>query len=172
MSENEEPGWSAEMVPIVRAVDQFVRDARLAKASGGPTLPIVQRVALAVDAAMREILPGRLDANVQPATLEGSVAFPAVIVGSGGVMLPPIRIGGQGRVQDRQAVIAGQRLVMVILWLLVLVGPAVIIKANLSSGATTMLDAYYATVAATAIAVGCIFLRGALFCAISVRRRG
>jgi hypothetical protein len=39
------------------------------------------------------------------------------------------------------------------LWLIVLVGPAVIMKANLSSGATSMLDAYYATVAATAIAV-------------------
>ena len=153
MSENEEPGWSAELVPIVRAVDQFVRDARLAKASGGPSLPIVQRVALAADAAMREILPARLDANVQPATFEGSVAFPAVIVGSGGVMLSPIRISGQGTVQDRQAVIAGQQLVIVILWLLVLVGPAVIMKANLSSGATTMLDAYYAAVAATAIAV-------------------
>ena len=68
-------------------------------------------------------------------------------------MLSPIRISGQGTVRDRQTVIAGQQLVIVILWLLVLVGPAVIMKANLSSGATTMLDAYDATVAATAIAV-------------------
>jgi hypothetical protein len=153
VSENEEPGWPAELVPIVRAVDQFVRDARLAKASGGPALPIVQRVALAVDATMREILPARLDATARPATVEVSVAFLAVIVGTGGVTLPRIRISGQGKVQDRRAVIAGQVLIMVILWLLVLVGPAAIMKANLSSGATTMLDAYYGAIAAIAVAV-------------------
>ncbi len=44
-------------------------------------------------------------------------------------------------------------LVLVILWLLVLVGPAAIMKANLSSGATTMLDAYYGATAAIAVAV-------------------
>lgn len=109
MSESEEPDWLAkdgeavrrELLPLVRAVDQIVRDARLAKASGGPALPTVQRVALAVDAAMREILPARMDATAQPATLEVSVAFPAVIIGSGGVTLPPMRLGGQGTVQDR-----------------------------------------------------------------------
>lgn len=69
----------------------------MAKASGGPPLPIVQRVALAVDAAMREILPARLDATAQPATVEVSVAFPAVIVGSGGVT----RRGGHHRLLQK-----------------------------------------------------------------------
>jgi hypothetical protein len=60
VSGSEEPGWSAEFAkisdamrrevqPIVKSVEQIVRDARLAKASCGPALPIVQRVALVVD---------------------------------------------------------------------------------------------------------------------------
>lgn len=138
---------------LVQGAEQFVRDARRAKTSGGLALPFVQRVALAVDAAIREILPARLDATAKPATVEVSVAFPAVIVGSGGVTLAPMRLGGQATVQDRRAVTAGHLLIMVILWLLVLVGPEAIMKANLSSGATTMLDAYYGAVAATAVAV-------------------
>ena len=40
-----------------------------------------------------------------------------------------------------------------ILWLLVLVGPEAITKANLSSGATGTLDAYYGAIAAIAVAV-------------------
>ncbi len=84
-------------MPVVRAVDQFLRDARRAKASGGPALPIVQRVALAVDAAMREILPARLDATAQPVTLEVSVAFPAVITVSGGLALSRSGLAGKGR---------------------------------------------------------------------------
>lgn len=167
MSESEEPDWLAkggeavrrELLPLVTAVDQIVRDARLAKASGGPALPTVQRVALAVDAAMREILPARMDATAQPATLEVSVAFPAVIIGSGGVTLPPMRLGGQGTVQDRRAVTAGHLLIVVILWLLVLVGPEAIMKANLSSGATAMLDAYYGAIAAIAVAVTIDYLQ-------------
>jgi hypothetical protein len=132
--QNESVAGPAELVPVVRDVDQFLRDAHRAKARGGPALTIVQRVTLAVDAAMREILPARLDATAQPVTLEGSVAFPAVITVNGGLALPPIRFGGHGTVQDRRAVIVGRVLVLVILWLLVLVGPAAIMKANLSSG--------------------------------------
>jgi hypothetical protein len=70
MSEDNEPDWLAELAeggealrrqvePIVQAADQFVRDARRAKASGGPALPFAQRLALAVDAGMRELLPSR-----------------------------------------------------------------------------------------------------------------
>ena len=102
---------------------------------------------------MREILPARLDATAQSVTVEVSVAFPAVIVGSGGVTLPPMRLGGQGTVQDRRTVTGGHLLIMVILWLLVLVGPEAIMKANLPSGATAMLDAYYGAIAAIAVAV-------------------
>jgi hypothetical protein len=67
MSEdNEEPDWLAELAkgsealrrqvePIVQSAEQFVRDARRAKADSGPALPFAQRVALAVDAGMREL---------------------------------------------------------------------------------------------------------------------
>ena len=137
-------------MPIVRAVDQFVRDARMAKASGGPALPIVQRVALAVDAAVREIMPARLDATAQPATVEGSVAFPAVIVGSGGLALPRVGIAVQGTVRDRRSVTAGQVLVLVVVWLLVLVMPVAIADTNLSPETQQTLDAYYGAVAALA----------------------
>jgi hypothetical protein len=101
---------------------------------------------------MREILPARLDATVQPATLEVSVSFPAVIVCSG-VTLPPMGFAGQGTVQDRRAVIAGQVLVLVIMWLLVFVAPAVIAETNLSSGTETTLDAYYGAYAALAVGI-------------------
>ena len=55
--------------------------------------------------------------------------------------------------QERRSVIDGHLLIMVILWLLVLVGPEAIMKANLSSGATTMLEACYGAIAAIAVAV-------------------
>jgi len=113
VSEDSEPDWLAELAkggealrrqvePLVQAAEQFVRDSRRAKTSGGPALPFAQRVALAVDAGLRELLPARMDAIVHPATLETSVAFPAptVITGSGGVALPKMSLSGQGTVEN------------------------------------------------------------------------
>ena len=70
MSEDNEPDWRAELAKggqalrrqvelILQAAEQFVRDARRAKGSGGPALPLPQRVALAVDVGVRELLPAR-----------------------------------------------------------------------------------------------------------------
>ena len=164
MSEEIEPDWLAELAmggqalraqlePIVQAAQQFVRDARRAKASGRPALPFAQRVALAVDAGLRELLPARMDADVRPVTLEASVAFPAVIVASGGLVLSPVSIAGQGTVQDRRAVIAGQVLVLLIVWLLVLVLPVAIAMAGLSPDTQLILDTYYAALLAIAVEV-------------------
>ena len=66
-------------------------------------------------------------------------------------------MAGKGR--SRTAVTAGHLLIVVILWLLVLVGPEAIMKANLSSGATAMLDAYYGAIAAIAVAVTIDYLQ-------------
>ena len=111
MSESEGPDWLAELAkgsealrrqvePIVQAAEQFVRDARRAKTSGGPALPFAQRVALAVDTGLRELLPARMDADVRPVTLEASVAFPVPIVFTGSVALPPLRVSGQVAAED------------------------------------------------------------------------
>jgi hypothetical protein len=111
MSENEEPDWLAELAkggevlrrqiePIVQAAEQFVRDSRRAKTDGGPALPFAQRVALAVDAGLRELLPARMDADVRPVTLEASVVFPTPIVFTGSVALPPFRVSGQMAAED------------------------------------------------------------------------
>ncbi len=86
-------------------------------------LPFAQRVALAVDAGMRELLPTPLHAVVHPETLELSVVFPTatVITGSGSLTLPRISIGGQGTVEDRRGWFAGmsggQILAVVLVWL-------------------------------------------------------
>jgi len=164
MNEDKEPDWLAEpakggealraqIEPILQAAQQFVRDAQRTKAYGGLALPFAQRVALAVDAGLRELLPARMDADVRPVTLEASVAFPAVIVASGGLMLSPMSIAGQGTVQDRRAVIAGQVLVLVIVWLLVLVLPVAIAMAGLSPDTQLILDTYYAALPAIAVEI-------------------
>lgn len=164
MSEENEPDWLAELAkggeavraqiePILQAAQQFVRDAQRAKTSRGPALPFAQRVALAVDAGLRELLPARMDADVRPVTLEASVTFPAVIVASGGLVLSPMSIAGQATVQDRRAAIAGQVLVLVIVWLLVLVLPVAIAMSGLSPGTQLILDIYYAALPAIAVEI-------------------
>jgi len=164
VSEGKEPDWSVELVkggeallrevqPIVRAFDQFLCDARLAKASGGPALPLVQRVALIADARLRELRSPNATVTAAPATAVAMVPAPTVVTFSGSVALAPFRVAGEVTVEERRSPIDGHLLVMVILWLLVLVGPEAIMKANLSSGATTILDAYYGAIAAIAVAV-------------------
>jgi hypothetical protein len=111
MNEENEPDWLAELAkggeavrrqvePIVQAAEQFVRDARRAKTSGGPALPFAQRVALAVDAGLRELLPARMDADVRPVTLEVSIAFPTPIIFTGTVALTPLRVSGRLAAED------------------------------------------------------------------------
>jgi hypothetical protein len=170
MSENKEPDWPTELAkggkalwhelePVVRTFDQFLCDARLAKARGGPALPIVQRVALIADARLQELLPG----GERPVVRQGSFAGYAFGVGtvtgvatvtvSASAAFAPMTVAGEITVEERRSPIDGQLLVMVILWLIVLVGPEAIMKANLSLGVTLTLDAYYTVVVAIAVAV-------------------
>jgi hypothetical protein len=175
---NEEPNRPAEMgkisdamrrevQPIVKAVEQIVRDARLAKASCGSALPIVQRVALVVD----ELLSGGERPVVRQGSSTGYASGVGMVTGvamvtevatmtevatvtvSGGAALGPMTVAGETTVEERRSPIDGQLLVMVILWLIVLVGPEAIMKANLSSGVALTLDSYYAVVGAIAVAV-------------------
>jgi hypothetical protein len=171
VSESEEPDWLAkggealrrELLPLVRGVDQIVREARLAKASGGPALPLVQRIALIVDSSLNEWLSTGERPVVHQATaaltVNVTMSATATVTASGGLAMRRMGLAGQGTVQNRRSVIGGHLLIMVILWLLVLVSPAAIMKANLSSGAATMLDAYYGAVAATAVAVTIDYLQ-------------
>jgi hypothetical protein len=160
MSENEGPDWLAELAkggealrrqiePLVQAAEQFVRDSRQAKTSGGPALPLAQRMALAVDAGLRELLPARMDADVRPVTIEVSVAFPAVIVASGGLVLSPMSIAGQGTVEDRPSGLAalsdGQIVVLVLVWLFASVLP--LLGSALPPELQAMLSDSYATFA-------------------------
>ncbi len=110
MSEENEPDWLAELAkgsealrrqvePIVQAAEQFVRDARRAKADGGPALPFAQRVALAVDAGMRELLPTPVHAIAHPGTISAAVSVPLpTITVSGSLALPPMRMVAFGEV--------------------------------------------------------------------------
>jgi hypothetical protein len=103
VSEDNEPDWAAELAKggealrrqvesIVRAAEQF--------AAGGSARPWAQRITRAMDAAMRELQPPPVHAVVHPATLEVSVALPAVIVFSGGAALAPLRFSGQVTVEN------------------------------------------------------------------------
>jgi hypothetical protein len=139
MSEEREPDWLVELVkggrairrevePIVEAARQFVRDAQRACESGSATLPFAQRVALAVDAGIREFLPSApLHATVYPQTVAGSVAIPTPIVGSGSLALPRVGFSGQGTVENRAGGLAalsdGQVVFLVIVWLFAVIVP-------------------------------------------------
>jgi hypothetical protein len=193
MSGNDEPHWAADLAtggetlrrqvqPIVQAVQQFVRDAHQAKTSGGHALPFVQRAALAVDAAIRELLPagepGTAVAAVELSgcgTLTGPRLGPAVVLSGVGAMtvggsfaLPSIRFVAGADVanaSDDAAVVAqvqrsalavlsyGQLLVLVLLWLTVLVIPAAVWRTDVSPGTAVMVDAYDAILAELAVKV-------------------
>ncbi len=123
MNENNEPDWLAELAkggealrrqikPIVQAAEQFVRDSRQAKTSGGPALPFAQRVALAVDAGIRELLPAR-EPVVHEVTLSTTVIGTASLTGvgtvtaRGSIALPQMGIAAQGTVEDRRGWLTG-----------------------------------------------------------------
>jgi hypothetical protein len=109
MSENQERDWLAELAkggevvrrqiePIVQAAEHFVSDARRAKTTGR-ALPFAQRVALAVDAGMRELLPTPVHAVAHPGTVSVSVSVPLpTITVSGSLALPAMRMVASGDV--------------------------------------------------------------------------
>jgi len=160
VSEDDEPDWLAELAkggealrrqvePIVQAAEQFVRDARRAKTSGGPALPFAQRVALAADAGIRELRPAPLHAVAHPVTPEVSVALPTAIAFSGSVALRPFRIAGQVTVEDRPSGLAafsdGQIVFLVLVWLYAFVLPW--FGSVLPPEFHAVLSDYYATIA-------------------------
>jgi hypothetical protein len=117
VSKSEEPDWLAELAkggdavrrqiePIVQAAEQFVRDSRRAKTTGGPALPFAQRVALAVDAGVRELLPPSERHVVHHSNIIGTAAIVGMaavagkVTGTVGLALPPMRFAGQGTVQE------------------------------------------------------------------------
>jgi hypothetical protein len=120
MSEDNVPDWLAELAkgsealrrqvqPLVEAAEQFVRDSRRAKTTGGPALPFAQRVALAVDAGIRELLlaPGRpvvevpLNVTVTAGLATAVATAPApTVTFSGGVALAPLRASGQFTIEN------------------------------------------------------------------------
>jgi hypothetical protein len=166
MSEKNEPDWLAELAnsgealrrqvePIVQAADQFVRDARRAKAGGGPALPFAQRLALAVDAGMREFVPadGRPVVHDVPLNDGGAgvdrLAVVMTIAGSGGVVLPKMGLSGQGAVGNRRSGLAalsdGQIVFLVLVWLYAFVLPW--FGAALPPEFHAVLSDHYATIA-------------------------
>jgi hypothetical protein len=101
MSENEEPDWLAELAkggeairqqvePIVQAALQFAR-LDWPKASTGPGVPLPLRLAAAVDAAMRELLP-------PPEPVVHQISLPGTITVSGSLALRPMRFVGDAEV--------------------------------------------------------------------------
>lgn len=176
MSEEIEPDWLAELAkggdavcrqiePIVQAAEQFVRDARRAKASGGSALPLAQRVALAMDAGMRELLPGRKQsvAHQRTAALVVNVSFAATarVISGAGLTIQPVfgvSAGDVASASENPAVQVaprsrrslaeisdGQILALVLVWLVAFVLPQ--IQATLPSDTQALAGNYYATVA-------------------------
>jgi hypothetical protein len=105
MSEYEEPDWLAELAkggealrrqlePIVQAAEQFVRDARQAQVDGGPVLPFAQRLALVLDAGIRELRPQpkRPVAHQRTAGLVVNVSFAvsAKVTAGAGLVVEPV----------------------------------------------------------------------------------
>jgi hypothetical protein len=153
MSEDEEPDWLVELAkggealrrqiePIVQAAEQFVCDARRAKISGGPALPFAQRVALAVDAGIRELLPAHERSMVHGLTLSTGVGTAAALTGvgtmagarvgaaavlsgvgtltgGGSVALPPLRVSGQMTVENPASGQAERRIGQILAMVLV-----------------------------------------------------
>ncbi len=107
MSENEEPDWLAELAKqLFEGAERIVRDARQGKTSASPVPPFQQRLVRAVDAAMRELAPARQPVNhpmIFPTTVTGSSSLTGVgtITGTGSIALPPMRVSGQMKVEDR-----------------------------------------------------------------------
>jgi hypothetical protein len=139
MSEHEEPDWLAELAkggeelrrqiePIVQAAEQFVRDSRRAKTTGGPALPFARRVALAVDAGVRELLPPSERHVVHHSNIIGTaaivrvVAVPGTVTGSVGLALPPMRVAKQGTVQEPPSGQAERSIGQVLALVLVAIG--------------------------------------------------
>ena len=166
MSEDNEPDWLAELAkgsealrrqvePIVQAAEQLVRDARRAKTSGVPALPFAQRVALAVDAGIRELLPAPESLAIncvvyaRVATATATVPSPTVnatatlagegtVTASGSVALPRMRTG-------LAAMSDGQIAALVLVWLYAFMLPW--FGAALPPEFHAVLSDHYATIA-------------------------
>jgi hypothetical protein len=153
MSENEGPDWFAELAkggealrrqiePLVQAAEQFVRDSRRAKTNGGPALPLAQRVALAVDAGIRELRPERKRpvAYQRTAGLVVNVSFvaSAKMTAGAGLVVEPVfgavsknvaaatEIASMEVLDSRRGLAAlsdGQIVVLVLVWLFAFVLP-------------------------------------------------
>jgi hypothetical protein len=179
MSESKEPDWPGELAkggeglrrqvePIVQAAEQFVRDARRVKGRGGPALPFPQRVALAVDAGMRELLPARrqpvahqatasltvtpvLKATAEVAAAAGIAPSPTVYVYDGDVIT--FSESASVEVRDSRNDMAGRILALVLVWLIVLVIPVAAWDANLPPEVQALVDAYDGILANVAVAI-------------------
>lgn len=144
--------WGSEATrrqiePIVQAAQQFVRDARRASASYGLALPFAQRVALAVDASIRELMPPREPVVHVTLSDTGAAASTLAMAGlaaaSGTAPMPSVRVQAEWR--------AGQILALVLLWLVVLAVPASVMATDLPPEAQATADAYDAILAALAV---------------------
>jgi len=183
MNEENEPDRLAElakggealrgqMEPVVRAAQQFVRDAQQAKARGGPALPFAQRVALAVDAGIRELVPEpkRPVAHHRTAGLVVNIssAASARVTTGAGLTIQPVFGAVRGdtaaatetvavEVLDSRRGLAGlnagQILALVLVWLLLLAMPVAIVDAKLSQEAQQAAEAYYAVAVALAVKI-------------------
>ncbi len=106
MSDDEEADWGdvmrREVEPIVKALDQFPRDARQAKTSGGAALPLVQRVALMADASLRELLSTAERRVAHQATAALAVNVTAAVTAYGSVTLPRLGVNGQTEEPNRR----------------------------------------------------------------------
>jgi len=146
--------WGSEATrrqiePIVQAAQQFVRDAHRARASYGPALPFAKRVALAVDAGIRELIPPREPVVHVTLSDTGAAASTLAMAGlataSGSAAMPSVRVQAERS--------AGYILALVLLWLVVLAVPAAVMATDLSPGAQVMLDAYDAILAELAVKI-------------------
>jgi len=113
MSEENEPDWLAELAKggeerrrqieqLVRVAEQFLTGARQDTTSSGPVPLFQQRLVRAVGAAMRELSPPHPVAHQQTASLTVTpvMTATATVTASGSIAMRPMRVSGQGKVEN------------------------------------------------------------------------
>jgi hypothetical protein len=143
MNENDVPDWllkaaqqASDMVrpylPIVRAAQQYVEEARAAQAAAGPSLLSGREVALAMDAGMREFLAAirqQWDVLIRVPTLTVGVSFPpvSVVVSDAGAASDTLTVAVRDSRTGKVVQISAMTIFLAILWVLTIALPPVVV---------------------------------------------
>ena len=138
-----------KVIPIVRAAEQYVDEARAAQAAAGPSLLSGREVALAMDAGMRELFAAvyqqrSVVVHGLVATAIGSAPAPTVVVRDGDVIRADDREVGLLSQSDIGVPLDAKTVFLAILWVFAILLPLKI--GLLSPDVQTIIRDYLVTV--------------------------